>query len=419
MSTTGHKSFAIPKRLVWEAYQRVKANQGGAGIDQVSLEAFEARLQDNLYKIWNRMSSGSYHPPAVRRVDIPKAGGGRRPLGIPTVGDRIAQMVVKLTLEPVLEPLFHRWSYGYRPGRSALDAVGACRQHCWRYDWVIDLDIKGFFDAIDHELLLKAVGKHATERWQVLFIERWLVAPVAFADGRTEPRTCGTPQGGVISPLLANLFLHYVFDSWMQRHWSQVPFERYADDAVCHCRTRDEAERLLQALRERFAECGLTLHPDKTKIVYCRDGSRKGDWDHTQFTFLGYQFRCRSTRSRDGNLFQGFNPGMDPTAAKRVRQTIRERTDRRHCIRSLRDLVADLNPVIRGVWTYYGRYRPSDVQRLVGGFVDRRLQHWARRKYKRMKDSWTVTGHWVRRLRRTSPDLLAHWTASARMGGAV
>ena len=416
---TRQKPFAIPKQLVWEAYQRVKANRGGCGIDRVSLEAFEERLQDNLYKIWNRMSSGSYHPPAVRRVEIPKSGGGTRPLGIPTVGDRIAQMVVKLTLEPVLEPRFHPCSYGYRPGRSALDAVEACRQHCWRYDWVIDMDIKGFFDAIDHELMMRAVGKHATERWQALYIERWLKAPVVHADGRTEPRTRGTPQGGVISPLLANLFLHYAFDRWMQVSWPGIRFERYADDAVCHCRTRGEAERLLKALGQRLDDCGLTLHPSKTKIVYCRDGARRGTWGQTQFTFLGYRFRCRTTRSCHGTIFQGFNPAMEPAAARRVRQTIRERTDRRQCCKSLREVVDDLNPVIRGVWAYYGRFCPSEVQRLVGAFIDRRLQHWARRKYKRMRDSWRIAGRWVRRLRRTSPGLLAHWQPSARMGRAV
>lgn len=232
-----------------------------------------------------------------------------------------------------------------------------------------------------------------------------------------ERRGCPIPSGLFCQPHLREE--HYVFDSWMQRHWARVPFERYADDAVCHCRTRGEAKRLLQALRDRFAACGLTLHPEKTKIVYCRDGKRAGTWEHTQFTFLSYQFRCRTTRTRQGTLFQGFNPGMEPAEAKRVRQTIREMTDRRHCTRSLRDLVGELNPIIRGVWTYYGEYRPSEVQRLVGGFIDRRLQHWARRKYKSMKDSWRVTGQWVRRLKRTCPDLLAHWPRDARMGGAV
>jgi group II intron reverse transcriptase/maturase len=322
-------------------------------------------------------------------------------------------MVVKMHLEPVLEPLFHRCSYGYRPDRSALDAVGACRQHCWHYDWVVDMDIQGFFDAIDHDLLLRAVRKHATERWQVLYIERWLVAPVVHADGRTEPRTRGTPQGGVISPLLANLFLHYVFDTWMDRERPGTPFERYADDAICHCRTLTEAKSLLAALKQRFAECGLTLHPVKTKIVYCRDGQRKERWEHTQFTFLSYRFRNRTTRTGRGNLFQGFNPAMDPAAARRARAAIRERTGSRHCIRSLRDVIADLNPIIRGVWNYFGRYRPSEVQRLVGQFIDQRLLHWARRKYKRMKDSWWKADRWVRRLKRTEPTLLAHWRPNA------
>lgn len=418
MSSTRQKPYAISKHRVWNAYQRVKANRGTCGIDQVSIEAFEVRLHDNLYKLWNRLSSGSYHPPPVRRVEIPKAGGGVRPLGIPTVADRIAQMVVKLELEPALEPMFHPSSYGYRPGRSALDAVGACRQDCWRYDWVIDLDIKGFFDAIDHDLLMRAVEKHAPESWHVLSIQRWLTAPVAFADGRIESRTRGTPQGGVISPLLANLFLHYAFDRWLQDRWSTVPFQRYADDAVCHCRTRSEAERLLGELTERFAECGLTLHPTKTKIVYCRDGARRAEWDHTQFTFLGYRFRCRTTRTARGNLFQGFNPAMDPASARRIRTTIRALTDRRCCLRSLREVAAELNPIIRGVWAYYGCFCPSEVQRLVGGFVDRRLQHWARRKYKRMRDSWRATGAWVQRLRRQEPFLLAHWH-TAGMGRAV
>ncbi len=226
------KSFEISKQSVWQAYQQVKANRGGCGVDQVSLEAFEENLEDNLYKIWNRLSSGSYMPPPVRRVDIEKTGGGTRPLGIPTVGDRIAQMVIKRELDAKLEPIFHAWSYGYRPGRSALDAVGAARKHCWQRPWVLDLDIKGFFDSIDHELLLKAVRQHTDSRWHVLYIERWLTAPVLHPDGRLEQRTRGTPQGGVISPLLANLFLHYAFDVWMQRHWPDVWFERYADDGV-------------------------------------------------------------------------------------------------------------------------------------------------------------------------------------------
>lgn len=283
MDKTKPKSLVISKLNVWQAYQQVKANRGGCGVDQVSLEAFEENLQDNLYKIWNRMSSGSYMPPPVRRVDIEKTDGGTRPLGIPTVGDRIAQMVVKRELYPKLEPIFHVWSYGYRPGRSALDAVGAARKHCWQWPWVLDLDIKGFFDSIDHELLLKAVRQHTECRWHVLYIERWLQAPVLHADGCLEQRTRGTPQGGVISPLLANLFLHYAFDAWMQRHWPGVWFERYADDVVCHCETEQQAQMLWASLRERFAACRLTLHPTKTQIVYCKDDRRKGTYPNTRF----------------------------------------------------------------------------------------------------------------------------------------
>jgi len=301
MEKTNPKPFVISKKSVWQAYQRVKANRGGCGVDRVSLQAFEKNLRDNLYKIWNRMSSGSYFPPPVRRVDIPKADGRTRPLGIPTVGDRIAQMVVKMDLEPKLEPIFHGWSYGYRPGRSALDAVDAARRNCWRRNWVLDLDIKGFFDSIDHELLMKAVGKHTDSPWHRLYIERWLKASVMHADGRCEERLCGTPQGGVISPLLANLFLHYAFDVWMQKQWPDVWFERYADDVICHCATEQEAQRLLESLQERLAACGLTLHPTKTRIVYCQDDRRREPHVNTRFEFLGFEFRGRSALDQKGS----------------------------------------------------------------------------------------------------------------------
>jgi group II intron reverse transcriptase/maturase len=271
------KPFDIPKREVWEAFKRVKANQGAAGVDGQSIQEFEAGLVANLYKLWNRLSSGSYLPPPVRRVDIPKANGGTRPLGIPTVADRIAQEVVRRYLEPLLEPKFHEDSYGYRPGRSAIDGVRTARQRCWRYDWILDLDIKAFFDSIDWELLLRAVRKHTQCRWILLYIERWLKAPVMLEDGTLVRRDRGTPQGGVISPLLANLFLHYAFDLWMGREFPGVPFERYADDAICHCRSEREALALRQALDRRFAECGLVLHPEKTKVVYCKDTNRKGE----------------------------------------------------------------------------------------------------------------------------------------------
>ena len=272
------KPFRIAKREVWEAFKRVKANQGAAGVDGQSIAEFEANLSANLYKLWNRLSSGSYFPPPVRRVDIPKASGGTRPLGIPTVADRIAQEVVRRALEPILEPAFHVDSYGYRAGKSAIDAVAKARERCWRSNWVLDLDIKAFFDSIDWELMLKAVCHHTDCPWVLLYIERWLKAPVQMEDGSIVARMTGTPQGGVISPLLANLFLHHAFDMWMAREFPAIPFERYADDAICHCRSEAEARVLQDALNARLAECKLTLHPEKTRIVYCKDVGRRGDY---------------------------------------------------------------------------------------------------------------------------------------------
>jgi RNA-directed DNA polymerase len=315
------KPFLISKREVWDAYQRVKANKGAAGIDEQSIAEFEKDLKDNLYKLWNRMSSGSY-PPPVRTVKIPKAGGGERKLGIPTVADRIAQTVVKAKIEPQIEPLFHPNSFGYRPGRSALDAVGKARRHCWDYDWVLDLDVRGFFDNIDWELLMKAVKKHAQAPWVVLYIERWLKAPAQEEDGTLVERTSGTPQGGVISPLLANLFLHYAFDVWMARQYPHLPFERYADDAIVHCRTRREADEVRSAVAQRLQECRLELHPEKTKIVYCKDEDRRGDYANQKFDFLGYTFRPRKSKNRWGKLFVNFSPAISDRAAKAIRDEI-------------------------------------------------------------------------------------------------
>jgi RNA-directed DNA polymerase len=297
------KPFDIPKQEVWKAFKKVKANQGAAGVDGQSVAEFEAELSDNLYKLWNRMSSGSYFPPPVRRVMIPKSGGsGERPLGIPTVADRVAQEVVKRYLEPILEPIFHDDSYGYRPGRSAIDAVRTARQRCWRYDWVLDIDVKGYFDSIDWSLLLKAVRSHTDCPWLLLYIERWLEAPVQLEDGSVVPRMAGTPQGGVISPTLANLFLHYAFDMWMKRTFPAIPFERYADDCICHCRSEEEARALWVALEARFVACGLVLHPQKMKLVYCKDTNRRGDFPIQSFTFLGYMFRPRPISTANGTM---------------------------------------------------------------------------------------------------------------------
>lgn len=408
------KPYNIPKQLVWKAYQRVKANRGAAGVDGESLATFEKDLKGNLYKIWNRMSSGSYFPPAVRLVEIPKGNGGVRPLGIPTVADRVAQTVVKMVVEPMVEPKFHKDSYGYRPGRSALDAVGMARKRCWEADWVIDLDIKAFFDSLDHGLVERAVAHHTDSPWVRLYVARWLRAPVQRLDGTLEPRTRGTPQGGVISPLLANLFLHYAFDLWMHRNYPGIAFERYADDAVVHCRSRGEAELVLAAIRDRFAQCGLELHPVKTRIVYCKDDDRRGEHEHVSFDFLGYTFQPRRAKNRWGKFFVSFLPAISTKAAKTIRATIREwRMASHRNNQSLEDLAQLVNPTVRGWINYYGRfYRSKSV--LVLRHLNEALAAWARRKFKRLRRRERASMHWLGRIARREPNLFVHWQLGVR-----
>ena len=317
------KPFDIPKSMVWEAYQRVKANKGAAGVDGQSVEQFEQDLKNNLYRLWNRMSSGSYFPPPVKAVEIPKASGGVRILGIPTVADRIAQTVVAMYLERLVEPIFHPDSYGYRPRRSALDAVAKCRERCWRNDWVIDLDVRAFFDSVDHSRMLKAVARHTDARWVLLYVARWLKAPMRQADGTLAARDRGTPQGSAVSPVLANLYLHYAFDMWLAREYPGVAFERYCDDAVIHCTSREQAVMVRDALAGRLAEVGLELHPDKTRVVYCKDADRRGDHEVTSFTFLGYTFRPRLAKNKWGKHFVSFLPAVSKDAVKAMSREIR------------------------------------------------------------------------------------------------
>jgi len=403
------KSWSIPKLYVWDAYKRVKANRGAAGVDDQTIEEFERDLANNLYKLWNRMSSGSYFPPPVKRVNIEKRGGGFRPLGIPTVSDRIAQAVVKGYLEPELEKHFHPDSYGYRPGKSsALDAVGVARERCWRYAWVLDLDIKSYFDTISHELLLRAVRKHTDCPWVLLYIERWLKAPVQLEDGTLEPRERGTPQGSVISPLLSNLFLHYTFDKWMARNHPDIPFERFADDAVCHCVNESQAKILKEALEKRFAECGLQIHPEKTKIVYCKDDDRRGNSKNESFDFLGYSFRARRSKNRFGKFFVNFSPGVSNAAAKAIREEIRRWQLRCRIDKWIDDLARMFNPVIRGWITYYGRYYKSALYPTFR-YLDQCLANWAMAKYKRLRRHRQKAGHWVSKTASRDPRLFAHW----------
>ncbi|WP_080502840.1 group II intron reverse transcriptase/maturase [Neochlamydia sp. EPS4] len=403
------KPFIISKTLVMEAYKLVKANAGAAGIDQQTLEDFDRNLKSNLYKIWNRMSSGSYFPPPVKAVSIPKKSGGERILGIPTVSDRIAQMIVKLMFEPTVEPHFHQNSYGYRPNKSALDAVGITRQRCWKYDWVLEFDIKGLFDNIDHDLLMKAVRKHTDNKWVILYIERWLKAPLQLKDGILVIRNAGVPQGGVISPVLANLFLHYVFDTWMTRKYPRMPWCRYSDDGLIHCNTEQEAQHLLTNLKKRFEECSLMLHPDKTKIIYCKDGSRKGKYEETKFDFLGYTFRPRLVKnSKRNSMFISFTPAVSQAALKSMKTTTRQWNIRNRTDLELGDIARMYNPVIRGWLAYYGKYSPSALYQFCRHF-NKTLVAWGMRKYKELAGHKTRTTIFIGKIVKENPELFVHW----------
>jgi group II intron reverse transcriptase/maturase len=403
------KPYVIAKRAVWEAFQQVKANRGAAGIDEETIAMFEQNLSKNLYKLWNRMSSGSYFPPPVKQVEIPKAKGGTRKLGIPTVADRIAQTVVKQIIEPELDPLFHPDSFGYRPGRSAKQAIAVTRKRCWQYNWVVEFDIKGAFDQIDHGLLMKAVRSHIKEDWILLYIERWLKAPFETAEGTQVPRERGTPQGGVVSPILMNLFMHYAFDIWMKRNYPACPFARYADDAVVHCGGQQQAEQVMQAIGARLAECGLAMHPEKSKIVYCQDSNRTDSFPHVQFTFLGFTFRPRKAMSKQHRVFTSFLPGVSADAMKRMRQVVRGWRIPRQTPATLGELAEKYNSVLRGWCNYYGAFYQTAMRELAR-HVDRKLEQWARRKYKRLSRHKRRSVEWLNRMKEGNPELFAHWS---------
>ena len=403
------KPFIIPKDLVVQAFKLIKENAGAAGVDHQSLADFEKDLKNNLYKIWNRMSSGTYFPPPVKAVPIPKKSGGERILGVPTVSDRIAQMVVKLMFEPCVESRFLPDSYGYRPKKSALDAVGVTRTRCWKYDWVVEFDIKGLFDNIDHNLLMKAVKKHTDNKFVLLYIERWLKTPMQLPDGSLQEKTVGTMQGGVTSPILSNLFLHYVFDLWMTRQYPNLPWCRYADDGLVHCRTEQEAKELFRALSKRFEECLLEMHPTKSKIVYCKDGSRRKDYPNNKFEFLGYEFRRRVVKNNKRNsLFLNFTPAVSKTALKSMRAETRQWNFRNRTDLNLEDIANMYNPTLRGWINYYGRYSRSGLYPIFRHF-NKTLVAWAMRKYKRFKNHKTRASIFLEKLCEKEPQLFAHW----------
>jgi len=406
---TETKPFVIPKALVWKAWQRVKANKGAAGVDGQSIVAFEADLKRNLYRIWNRMSSGSYFPPAVKAVPIPKKSGGERILGVPTVGDRIAQTAVTLVLEPLLEPVFHDDSYGYRPGKSAHDALAVTRKRCWERDWVLEYDIRGLFDNIDHGLLLKALRHHCDEGWVLLLVERWLTAPMQGQDGALDARTVGTPQGGPLSPVLANLFLHYALDRWLTTHHPSLPFCRYADDGILHCESEAEAIRMREHVDARLRDVGLELHPDKTRVVYCKDSRRTGTHSNVQFDFLGYTFRPREIVASSGRLSIGFTPAVSRSAMKAMRQTLRRWHLHHRSELSIDQLARIVAPRLRGWMGYYCRFRGSEFKP-VADYLDRLVVRWAMRKYKRLRGHKRRAVAWLAGVKRARPELFHHWS---------
>jgi group II intron reverse transcriptase/maturase len=405
---TKSKSYDIPKRIVVEAFKVVKANKGSDGVDERTISDFEKDLKNNLYKIWNRMSSGSYFPPSVKIVEIPKKTGGTRRLGIPTVGDRIAQTVVKTYIEPKVEAIFHDDSYGYRPKKSALGAIGQARKRCWSYDYVIEFDIKGLFDNIDHELLMKAVEKHVEEKWIKLYVERWLKAPFTDKDGNNIARSRGTPQGGVISPLLANLFMHYAFDMWMKRNYPNSFFERYADDAIIHCKTEAQAKEILEQLTLRMRECKLELHQAKTKIVYCKDSNRKGKHANIKFDFLGYTFRGIYAKAKDGRQFMSFLPSVSRESEKFFRKKIKEMKIHRMTRTKIEDIAKLINPMIRGWLNYFTAYYGSKVKYTMS-CLNERLFRWAKNKYKRFRSRVRLAWKWLETMAMKYPIMFAHW----------
>lgn len=408
--TTESKQIPITKKMVKEAYRKVNSNKGSAGVDKESLEKFQEDLLNNLYKIWNRMSSGSYFPQPVKEVVIPKAGGGERKLGIPTISDRIAQEVVKTYLEPRLDSIFSKNSYGYRPNKSAHNALEKVKENVRRYSWVVDMDIKAFFDEVNHELLLKAVDKHVSEKWVRMYIVRWLECPIQTSSGElVQKKGEGTPQGGVISPLLANLFLHYVLDKWLEKEYPQLSFVRYADDVIVHCYSEGQSLEVLNVIKNRLGQCKLRLSEAKTKIVYCQDYRRPKIKGYSKkFDFLGFTFKPRPKATKEGRMFLGYDCEISQKSQTRIIQKWKDLKFHKQSNIVIQDIANKLHLQTIGIARYYGYFKVWTLQRLFRN-LENRLAKWVRNKYKAMKSSYSKAYKWLKSIRISYPTLFYHW----------
>ena len=402
------KSFQISQNEVLNAYKAVKRNKGAGGVDGIEINEFDKNWKNNLYKLWNRMSSGSYFPQPVKGVEIPKKNGKVRLLGIPTVEDRVAQMVLRNRVEPLIEPIFHEDSYGYRPGKSALDAVGQARERCFRMKWVIEFDIVGLFDNINHDKLMKLVEHYVKEKWIALYIRRCLTVQIQMPNGHTHERNAGTPQGGVISPLLANLFMHYAFDEWITNNFSSCPWERYADDGLIHCVSKKQAEYILDMLKKQMKEVGLEIHPEKSKVIFCRRNNEQKEEEYVSFDFLGYCFRPRMVKSKEGKIFMGFTPAVSKEAGKSFREKIREVIKESNTT-DIVLLSQKLNPTIRGWMNYFMKFTPSEAFRKGLNYVNMTLVRWLKRTRKKVKGSYRKAQRLLHQIAMSSPEMFHHW----------
>ena len=406
------KSQPIGKRQVWEAFKEVRSNQGAFGVDGMSISDVCARPMKYLYPVWNGLASGSYHPKPVREVEIPKSDGGKRKLGIPTVQGRTAQMVIREELEPIVDKQSSKNSFGYRPNKSAYQAIEQCRANCMKMDWAIDLDIKSFFDGIDHSSMLKALAHFTKKRHIYLYVKRWSEAPVKKKDGSIHPRSKGTPQGGVISPLLSNIFLHVVFDKWSGTYHPEVKFERYGDDITIHCHNFKQAMRTLEALKARFKQCKLQIKDGKGNIVYCKGNQKKPPpfkVHYVTFDFLGFTFKPRMVKGYFGNFHLGFAPSIGRKSQKRTNQTLFKMLLHRMVHLRLSDLAGIIAEKARGWIHYHGKVRMSELH-YVFRFLNLRLAKWVRNKYRRFRRKhWFYAYKWLQNTSKQYPTMFVHW----------